>query len=233
MMTGKKKKNISKALIWLFSTIIILVFVGGCLFVIKILISDDGTKRKRQIQMVTLLKPPPPPKIEEKLPEPEIKEKEEILEPDPEEAHEEISDGSEDTSVAGDNLGLDSDGVAGSDGFGLIAKKGGKALIGGDLGNSGLLKQFSWYTQMVQDRIRQYLQKELEKNGGIPEGDLQAIVRIVLDEKGKITKFNIVGSSGSNKMDTAIKTALPLINIEEPPPNGMPKAIKIRVSSKG
>jgi TonB family protein len=232
MMTGKKKKNISRVLIWLFSTIIILILVAGGFFVIKALISDDGSKRKRQIQMVTLLKPPPPPEIEEEPPEPEIKE-EEIVELEPEEVHEEISDGSEDASEAGDALGLDSDGVAGSDGFGLIAKKGGKALIGGDLGNSGLLKRFSWYTQIVQDQIREYLQKELEKEGGIPEGDLQAIVRIVLDEKGNITKFNIVGSSGSNKMDNAIETTMKLIAINEPPPNGMPKAIKIRVSSKG
>ena len=54
-MTGKKKKNISKAHIWLLSTIIILILVAGGFFVIKALISDDGSKRKRQIQLLMRL----------------------------------------------------------------------------------------------------------------------------------------------------------------------------------
>jgi TonB family protein len=231
-MPGKKKKRNPKVLIWLFSTIIILMLVSGGFFVIKLLISDDGSKRKRQIQMVTLLKPPPPPEIEEEPPEPEIKE-EEILEPEPEETHNEISDEAEGDQEAGDELGLDAEGVAGSDGFGLIAKKGGAALIGGGSGNSGLLRKYAWYTQMIQERIRENLQKELDKEGGVPEGNLEATVRIVLDEEGRITSFKIVGSSGSHEMDNAIDTALKLVNVDEPPPDGMPRAIKVKVSSKG
>jgi TonB family protein len=231
-MTGKKKK-ISQAVIWLLSTVMALVFVGVGFFIIKALILDDGTKRKRQIQMVTLLKPPPPPEIEERPPEPEIKEKEEILEPETLDLPDENSNDSETSTEPGDNLGLDSEGVAGSDGFGLISKKGGIPLIGSDFGNSDLLRRFSWYTQMIQDQIREFIQKELEKEGGIPEGTLEATVRIVIDEEGKITAFNIVGSSGSHNMDSAISIAMKLVDMDRPPPEGMPRTLKIRVSSKG
>ena len=230
-MDSGKKKNSTQRTIMLISTVVAVLLIVAGIFIVKSLISDDGNKRKRAVQMVTLMKPPPPPEIEEKPPEPEIK-KEEILEPEPEETHEEMAD-SESDQEAGSDLGIDADGVAGSDGFGLVAKKGGKALIGGDSGNSSLLKRYAWYTQMLQDRIQERLQKELERTGGIPEGDHQATVRIVMDDDGNIITCQIVGSSGNHKMDTAINSAVKTATIDEPPPYEMPKAIKLKISSKG
>ena len=76
-----QKRRTSRGLIWGLSAGVTLMFLVGAGLILKALITDDGQKRKRQIQMVTLLKPPPPPKIKEKLPEPEVK-KEEIIEPE-------------------------------------------------------------------------------------------------------------------------------------------------------
>lgn len=229
MSDGKRNPKVR---IYILSTLIALIFALGGFFIIRSLISDDGSKRDRQIHMVTLMKPPPPPEIEEEPPpEPEIEEK--ILEPEPDEANEDTLNDAEELTDPGENLGLDTDGVAGSDPFGLIAKKGGMALIGGDMGNSALLKKYAWYTQMIQERIRENLQRELEKDGGIPDGNLEAVVRIVLDKMGRITSFMIVGSSGSHKMDNAINIALKQIDIETAPPDDMPRSLKIKVSSKG
>jgi len=230
-MKQKKKKRNPKVQIWILSSVIAAIFVLGGFFIIKALVSDSGVKRERQIQMVTLMKPPPPPppEIEEQPPEPEVEE--EIVEP--EEANDETLDDGEEMTDPGENLGLDADGVAGADGFGLVAKKGGRALIGSDMGNSALLRKFAWYTQMIQDQIQEKLRKQFDKDGGIPDGKLEATVKIVLSEKGRINAFKIVDSSGSSKLDSAINVALTQVDVDMAPPYDMPRSIKIKVSSKG
>ena len=231
-MKGKKaKKGNLKARIWIVSTVIALMFSLGGYFIVNVLISDKGGKRERQIHMVTLLKPPPLPEIEELPPEPEIEE--EVIEEELDMPNEDLLNDGEDMTDPGESLGLDADGVAGSDGFGLVSNKGGKALIGGDMGNSALLRKFAWYTQIIQDRIREHIQKQLDEEGGIPDGKLEATVRIVLDERGQIKAFKIIDSSGSPNMDTAINVALKQVDIDMPPPYDMPRSIKIKVSSKG
>ena len=226
MSSAQKKKSTNKIIITVSISVAVLFVVAG-IFIIKGLMSDDGTKRKRQIQMVSLMTPPPPPKTEEIPPEPEIKEKEEIIEQEMEENFEEIPDDSGQDQEAGSDLGLDADGVAGSDGFGLVAKKGGSALVGSGSGPGSLLKRFAWYTGIIQDQIQERLQKELERTGGIPKG------RIVLDDIGNIINCKIVGSSGNRNMDTAINKSVKNIRTDEPPPFDMPKAIKLKISSKG
>ena len=231
MSSAKKKKSTNKIII-LVSTAIALVFILAGFFIIKGLLSDDGTKRKRQVQMVSLMKPPPPQKVEE-LPPPELKEKEEIIEQQQEEQFEEIPDDAGPDQEAGSDLGLDAEGVAGSDGFGLVSKKGGSALIGGGSGDGGLLKRFAWYTSIIQDQIQERLQKELERDGGIPKGEYEATVRVVLNDIGNIVSCQIVGSSGNLKMDSAINKSVKNVRADEPPPFDMPRAIKLKISSRG
>ena len=230
-MNANKKKKSPQRTIALISTIVAILIVMAGVFVVRGLLSDDTSKKQRAVQMVTLMKPPPPPEIEEIPPEPEVA-KEEILEPEPEDNFEEMNDDAGSDQDAG-NLGLDTEGVAGSDGFGLHANKGGRALIGGEEGNASLLRKFAWYTQLLQDRIQEMLRKELERSGGIPEGEHHATVRIVMDNTGNIVSCQIVGSSGSPNMDTAISSAVKTARIDEPPPYEMPKAIKLKISSKG
>jgi TonB family protein len=203
----------------------------GGFFLVRMLISDDGEKRKRQVRMITLMKPPPPPPIKEKPPEP--KEKKEIIEPEKKDEPEQTDDQSKDDTPPGEQLGVDAEGSAGTDGFGLAAKKGGRPLIGGGLGENSLLRQFAWYTQILQEEIRKKVNQELEKNGGIPKGDLKTYVKVVLDANGRVVNFEIYGSSGNPKMDEAVRTALKVARISEPPPDGMPKAMKIKIASQG
>ncbi|MBN1625264.1 MAG: TonB family protein [Deltaproteobacteria bacterium] len=233
--TKKRKKKIHPAA-WVISGLVpvILIFLG--FVVVKKLITVDETRKVRQIQMIKVVeqKPPEPEKVEEIPPEPAIEEEiqEIIQEASPQE---DMSENTDDTP-AGEELGIDADGTSGSDGFGLVGKKGGRSIILGDSGGSGsssLLKRYAWYIQKIQKEIMERLNRELEKDGGIPEGNLNATLKIVLDNEGWITDFDILGSSGSNKMDNAIQAAMKQIQIDEVPPEGMPKSIKIRVSSKG
>jgi len=227
-MKGQHKRWASKNLIWGVSAAVALVFMIGAGILLKALISDDGQKRKRQIQMVTLVKPPPPPKIKEKPPEPEVKKEEEIIEPEVEEdVPQETEQQAESDVPAGDELGLDADGTAGSDGFGLRAKKGGRSLIGGGGANS----QYAWYTKTLITEVVKMANDIMKRNGGIPEGKLQAVVRVVLDDGGRVVRHWLISSSGNREVDKAINEALSAAGIGEPLPKGMPRAMRFKVFS--
>jgi TonB family protein len=75
--------------------------------------------------------------------------------------------------------------------------------------------------------------KRLDEEGGIPKGTLQAIVRISVDSNGAVTAYKIIGSSGNNKIDGAVKSSLMNIKISEPPPDGMPRTMDIKIKSQG
>ncbi len=213
---------------------IALVLICISVFLVKLLLTDDGQKRNKQIQMVTVVKPPPPPKVKEKPPEPEVEKKEEIIEPEQQEPEPEpMEEQASDEPPPGQDLGLDAEGGAGSDSFGLKAKKGGRSLIGGQFSKSSLLIKYGWYTRIIQNELRKKVNKYLEENGGIPDGDLKAIVQITLDETGNILEYAIVDTSGNAHMDEAVQSSLAIARISAPPPIGMPRTLKLKISAKG
>ena len=172
-----------------------------------------------------------------------------------------------DNTPAGDTLGLDAEGTAGSDAFGLVARKGGRSITsgpggsgrgggsgsgkggeggpprigGGGSGRAGgggservsLLNKYGWYTQIVKTEISKKVQKQLdEKGGSFPRGKLQTLIRVSVDGKGSVVDCGIVGSSGNHEMDEAVKQCIGDIRISEPPPDGMPRTMIIRVTSQ-
>lgn len=72
----------------------------------------------------------------------------------------------------------------------------------------------------------------MEENGGL-KGQLQAVVRISLDSNGSVVNFWIVGSSGNNKMDEAVNQTISKARINEPPPDGMPRTMTVRITYHG
>jgi protein TonB len=228
---SRRKKGPPKKLIWSISAAVaVLVLLGGFLVVRKLILTDPG-KRMRQIQTVTILKPPPPPKIKKEPPKPEMKK--DVVEKKIETPEEE--DKAEEDAPTDDQLGLDADGMAGSDAFGLKAKKGGQAIIGGAFGNNSLLRRYAWYARAVEEEIRGKVRAYLDMKGGIPERNLKTLVKIVLDDKGTILEFSIYGSSGNHRMDEAVMASIrDLGRVSEPLPGGLKKAyMKIKISSKG
>jgi TonB family protein len=215
--------------IWMASGGVVLVILLVAVFgIVKLVLMDDSEDRKRRAQMVTLLRvpPPPPPKVE-KPPEPEMKKKEEVVQPEKKQA----ADESKDDKPAGKNLGVDAEGGAGSDGFGLLGNKGGRDLLGG--GSAELMRQYSGYLKIVQDELRKRVQQIMEQNGGVPKGKLQTTVKIQLDPRGTVVSYQILAASGDRSMDHAVKEALGASSISRPPPEGMPRRMSIRISSQG
>jgi protein TonB len=223
-------KTRSSKTMWFISGGVALVLLILIIVVAKMLVTDDGRKRRRQIQMVTLVKPPPPPKIKEEIPEPEVK-KEEVIEEIQEIPEEEISDQAEDEAPPGEELGLDADGVAGSDAFGLKGKKGGRALIGSGTGGN----PYAWYIGKVRHEIEKRVNKVLREEGSVPEEKHETLIMVQLDDRGNIVKYAILCASGNEKVKAAIKTAIKeamsVASVGEPPPYGMSKKMRFKIMS--
>lgn len=232
-MSDKQEK---KPVPWVLIAVLI-VLAGGGVYLVKTVLSEDEPRRKNTTATVTLVKLPPPA-IKEKPPEPEpvkVEKKEELIDPGPQQQSQNPQNADSDNAPAGDKLGVDAEGGAGSDGFGLVGKKGGRSILagGGGFGKSSLLNKFSGYAQIVQTEVKKKVMKRLDEQGGIPKGKLQAVIRVSMDGDGVIIDYRIIGSSGNNRMDDAVVHALRSLRISESPPDGMPRTMDIKISCQG
>jgi periplasmic protein TonB len=223
---GKKAKKFNW--IYVVAALAAVVLVGTVSWFIFRLVGFDKNKAPPKLHMVTLVKPPPPPEIEEKPPEPEI-EKEELIEEIPPELAPEEAASDEPRSQ---ELGVDAEGTAGGDSFGLVGKKGGQALIGGD-GDASLLRRYAWYTNILQNEIRDKVRRRLEEEGGLPNGKHRLLVKVLLDSQGNVVEFKISDSSGNPRIDKALEKTLSLFRVSEPPPPGMPTAMTLKITAQG
>lgn len=239
MSENKKKQKKTLYQNWLVPGIIGIVFLAGIGFLVKVMLTDDGPRRKEQISVVTLLKPPPP-EVKEKPPEPEVPKevpKEVTIAETPQTAQDQPQDQSQDNTPAGSDLGVDGEGGAGSDGFGLVGKKGGRAITlgggGGGMNRLNLLAKFGRYVQKVQEEIRTQVNRQLEQDGGIPKGKYQTLIKITLNRNGSVVAYKITNSSGQQKIDKAVKEVLVSMRLSELPPEDMPKTMNIKIASQG
>ena len=243
-MKQKKKKSSSQAAITTGVVLVIFCFLaGGLIYLLK---TDKGGGKKVFVTNVDLVKPnspdkpPPPPK--EKPPEPEAQKKETIVAPQDMLQPQQSSAKGDDKPSAEGPLGLDAQGGAGSDGFGLAGRKGGRDVttlgagtgkIGGGGDPAALLRQFAPYTRLVEEDVNRLVRKRLEENGGIPKGKLETTAEIVVSNRGAVREYRIIRSSGNRSMDDAVKESLKYAKISQPLPEGCPKTMSIRISSQG
>lgn len=203
-------------------TLLIAVFV----FFVKDLFQKPA-QSKRQIQQVTILQPPPPPPPppEIKPPEPEIKE-EKIVEPEPEKEPDKAPEESE--AEPSEQLGIDGEGGAGSDGFGLAARKGGHSLLGGSPGSTIL-----WYGGQIKRGLEDELQNLLADSEARKAG-YSVVLAIWVGTDGRVSRAELSGGSGKSEVDQAIKNALPKLRLGllKPPPENMPQPVRVRITSR-
>lgn len=195
-------------------------------FVFTVMNSDEGQQRDTKVQMVSLLAPPPPPvapKIQEQ-PKEQEKVKQETVEQQVSDMRPSSPDHPADDTPPGKDLGVDAEGTAGSDGFGLQGRKGGRGLLAGG-GGSGSI--FGWYTSLISTDLQKMVNEIIQQQGGLPEGKWKTVVKLEIDVTGKIKKFSIIGSSGNQKMDAAVTKALANAQVTDPPPPGMPRIMKL------
>ncbi len=173
---------------------------------------------KHVIQQVRLIRPPPPPpEIEKPPPPPKEEQKVDVPKPQPK------PDRSADQPPPGQDLGLDAQGVAGGDGFGLVARPGGRDLLakGGD--------RFGWYASVLKENLLQYLSEQPD----IRSKPYQVEVRLWLQADGTVGKIALGNSTGDAALDRRLKTLLAgLGRVSEAPPDGLPQPVRLRIVSR-
>jgi len=189
---------------------------------------EKPVQTKKQIQQITVIQPPPPPPPpppEQKPPEPEPEE-EKIPEPEPEPEPEPAPEESQEP--AGEELGVDAEGGAGSDGFGLVGKKGGRSLLGGS-GGSAIL----WYGGQVKRQLGDELQPLLSDTKA-RSANYSVVINVWIGADGRVSKAELASSSGISDVDRSIREALTQLHfsVAKAPPQNMPQPLKIKVTSK-
>jgi protein TonB len=129
-----------------------------------------------------------------------------------------------DEAPPGDQLGLDAEGVAGGDAFGLAARKGGSDIIGGGGGAA-----FAFYTGMLKDGILDALSDDER----VRKGNYKLTVRIWVAPDGRVERIVLVDSTGNAELDAAVEQALGRMNrVREAPPIEMPQPVTLRIVSR-
>jgi protein TonB len=129
-----------------------------------------------------------------------------------------------DEPPAGDQLGLDAEGVAGGDGFGLLGRKGGRDLLGAGSGD-----QYKWYGQILKNDLID----KLAEIRDIRRDRYSVVVRLWLAPDGRIQRFSVVNSTGDNRLDRDLALALESLDrVSEVPPAGLPQPVRLRIVSR-
>lgn len=167
--------------------IVVIALVAAML--LKKFFHIEKAEQKKQIQQITVVTPPPPPPPppKEEIKEPEVKE--EI----PEETPPDAAPDNEAEASAGEDLGVDAEGGAGSDGFGLVGKKGGRGLLGG-----------SGYEQ----NVRQEINEAILQNERLKRMEYVAIVSLRLADNGEFETFDVEMVSGNSDAKAFIEDVL-------------------------
>lgn len=190
---------------------------SAAVYYISQFISSPPPVPKKVVQTVQLIRPPPPPPQIEKPPEPPKVEEEKIPEP------EQPPDTPSNDPPPGDRLGLDTEGGAGSDAFGLVGNKGGRGLLasGGD--------RFAWYAGTLKDDLLGFLSEHPD----IRKRAYSVNVRLWLDGTGGVTRVALSSSTGDHDLDRELQTLLgSMEKVAQAPPADMPQPVQIRIVSR-
>ncbi len=213
-----RKKHFRVYLPRIIATVLITLFIFGVVTAIRGFIAEKPEKKQKKIQPITLLKPPPPPPPppkQEPPPEPEIEEQIEEPEPEPENLPD-VSD-----QPPAESLGLDAEGGAGSDGFGLAARKGGRGLLAGNPN--------AWYGGIVKQRLLE----EMSDRDELRRRAYSVYLSLWLDANGRVIRYTLNRSSGDNRIDDVIRAVLDTLgSIGEAPPVGMKQPVKLKITSR-
>ena len=200
---------------------VLLLVVAGMVYIIKGFIDSAEKPTKNKVQQISLVKPPPPKPPEEKPPEekPPEPEKQEVPMEQP------VPDASNDPPP-GEDLALDADGSAGSDGFGLGSKKGGRDITLGGGGGS----RARWYAGLLGTRIEQALNRDTKLLD-----DLKAkriTVRIWVGSSGRVERVEWDKGTVPANSEQLLREQLLALTVQESP-DGVQQPIWYRFRPRG
>lgn len=201
--------------------LIALVVIVGVGVIVRSLLLQAPAPDARRPQEVTLLKPPPPPPPPKEQPPPPPEVKKEVDIPEPEPAPEQPPEAANEPPP-GEALGLDADGSAGSDGFGLAARRGGRDLL-----NSGRGDGEAWLAREVDRRISDALAGDEQ----LRRKRFKVPVRIELAPDGSVQRVELLASTGDRETDGLLQARISAVRLSAPLPAGVRNVLRVRVGS--
>ena len=192
------------------------LLIAGFAWFVHTMMNAKSSKQQRQVQTVQLIRPPPPPP--EQPPPPPL---EKVQEPLPKDEPEPTP--KEEEAAPQQPLGLDADGSAGGDAFGLAARHGGSDLVGGN-GTAA----FAWYT----NRLKDALLEKLGADAHLGAKRFSVSVRVWIESDGRIREFKLTSTTGNSELDQRIQADLAgLTHLSDAPPLEMPQPISLKIVS--
>lgn len=207
---------------WLLRTVIVAIALMIA-FYVRSRIGDAEYRIIQEPQRLTLLDDDPLEPLEEQIElEPETQEDAVQLQ----ESEATDQDADESAASAGDVLGLDATGVAGSDAFGLAARRGGRNLL--ESGNGSSLG-CEWYASALTSELHERLLPLLEERGDLRRSAYSVIMRLWLAPDGRVTRYTVT-STGDAGLDRQLRSAMQdFERVTTPPPADMPQPVRVRL----
>ena len=209
--------------------VLALVLIGGGVWALSRGGNSKPSKPKAPETITITLPPPPPPppppKVEPPPPKDEPQPKEEMIEQEPV-AEDEPPPEAAPEAPPGEDL---STGITGGNGPDMGLSRGnGNGRIGGTNGKHGSGSRFGWYAAKVQSSIAD----ALRSNSVTRTANGRLDVRIWPDANGRITRVQLVESTGNAAVNQAIKNqVLTGLQLPQAPPADMPVPITIRINA--
>ena len=211
----------------------LILLVAPITLAIRTFTANQPPAKAQPVTFVKLLPPvptptPPPPPAQSTPPPQEMIEQKQMMEPETKPIHpdEKPKEDSKKQAPPGP-LGVNAKGEGQSDAFGLVGRPGGNGLLNGGGGGGGT--RFGWYAAEVVSRI----ETALRENSHTRDASIPGLrVRIWADNTGRVTRAQLIGSTGNSSIDTAITNeVLTGLQLKEPPPADMPMPIVLRVTA--
>jgi protein TonB len=214
------KRNQRRLASRLMGAVFAILLLIGFVWFVRTMMASKTSKSTRQVQIVQVIQPPPPPPPpppDQPPPPPPEKTEEQLPKDQPEPPPDE-------SPAPAQPLGVDAEGSAGADAFGLAARRGGSDLIGG----TGTAP-FAWFTNRISDAIRDHLAAAPCTKSA--KGSLS--VRVLMEADGRVKQIKLATSTGNSKTDECIETALTSITrMSDPPPPGMPEQVNVKIVAR-
>lgn len=221
-MSGKKKSLRSR--LPLFGGLLFMaLFTGGVIWLVRDFISNAEPPEKNHVQKISLIKPPPP-KPEEKPPEPEKLEQQPKQEEMRMDAPPNPDQPKQDGPPPGEQLGLDAEGGAGGDAFGLAARKGGRDIT--TLGGGG--DRIGWFSHMISRQV----EDDLKRAKGLQGKEYRLVALIWFDSAGGVARVRLDKGTGNSALDEILRRELQGVTLRDPLPEDLPQPVKLRVVSR-
>jgi len=215
--TAHRKRSRSRAPLIIVSVCVSVVGMGAFALVHSFVTSATAPT-KPVVQQIQLIRPPPPPPPPE-TPPPPPEEKVTVQDPQPKPDPTPSND-----PPPSQQLGLDTEGGAGGDAFGLVGNKGGRDITA--TGGSA----FAWYAGLLKDQIL----AELSQDKNVRSGNYRISLKVWMGDDGSIKRTEIVRGSGDADRDRAIESDLQrLKRIPQARPIGMPDVVSFEVVARG